>query len=67
MHPTESWRVWRIRAPFYVGVQWHPEDMNGEDSAARLFGAFVEAARRHAEAKRERAGEMSHAGFRPSE
>lgn len=34
--------------PFYVGVQWHPEDMPGEDSASRLFGAFVEAAKAHA-------------------
>ena len=37
--------------PFYVGVQWHPEDMKGEDSASRIFGALVEAARKHAEAK----------------
>jgi putative glutamine amidotransferase len=35
--------------PFYVGVQWHPEDMPGEDSATRLFGAFVDAARKRAE------------------
>src|ERR1700737_2583428 len=28
--------------PFYVGVQWHPEDMSGERSASALFGAFVE-------------------------
>src|SRR5207248_6277056 len=38
--------------PFYVGVQWHPEDMPGEESASSLFGAFVEAARRYAEKKR---------------
>ncbi len=38
--------------PFYVGVQWHPEDMGGETSATRLFGAFVEAARKRAEARR---------------
>jgi putative glutamine amidotransferase len=38
--------------PFYVGVQWHPEDMSGEESATRVFGAFVEAARRHATGKR---------------
>lgn len=37
---------------FYVGVQWHPEDMRGEKSAAKLFGAFVEAAREYARAKR---------------
>jgi putative glutamine amidotransferase len=39
------------RHPFYVGVQWHPEDMSGEDSASRLFGAFLEAAREYAEKK----------------
>ncbi len=38
--------------PFYVGVQWHPEDMTGEDSAATLFGAFIEAAREYAEKKK---------------
>lgn len=38
--------------PFYVGVQWHPEDMPGESAASKLFGAFVEAARRYAESKR---------------
>lgn len=30
--------------PFYVGVQWHPEDMAGESSAELLFAAFVTAA-----------------------
>jgi putative glutamine amidotransferase len=40
--------------PFYVGVQWHPEDMPGEESANTIFRAFVEAARKHA---RERKGE----------
>src|SRR5215212_1463027 len=39
------------RHPFYVGVQWHPEDMTGENSAASIFGAFVDAARRYAETK----------------
>lgn len=39
--------------PFYVGVQWHPEDMTGEQDATTLFGAFVEAARRRAEARSE--------------
>ena len=39
------------RHPFYVGVQWHPEDMSGEHSAETLFGAFLEAAREHAEKK----------------
>ena len=38
--------------PFYLGVQWHPEDMVEENSAEKLFGAFVEAARTYAEKKR---------------
>jgi putative glutamine amidotransferase len=38
--------------PFYVGVQWHPEDMSGENSASTLFGAFIEAAKKRAEEKR---------------
>jgi putative glutamine amidotransferase len=38
--------------PFYVGVQWHPEDMEGEQSAAELFEAFVAAARARAESRR---------------
>jgi putative glutamine amidotransferase len=37
--------------PFYVGVQWHPEDMPDESSATAIFGAFVEAARKHAREK----------------
>lgn len=37
--------------PFYVGVQWHPEDMQSEASAASLFRAFVEAARDHGKRK----------------
>ena len=37
--------------PFYIGVQWHPEDMNGEHSATALFEAFVKAAREYAEEK----------------
>jgi putative glutamine amidotransferase len=40
------------RHPFYVGVQWHPEDMSGESSAAALFEAFLKAAREYAETKR---------------
>jgi putative glutamine amidotransferase len=52
------------RHPFYLGVQWHPEDMTGEESASTLFGAFIEAARKHAE---ERAAEMSPVGVRHSE
>jgi putative glutamine amidotransferase len=39
------------RHPFYVGVQWHPEDMTAEASASRLFEAFLAAAREHAEKK----------------
>jgi putative glutamine amidotransferase len=39
--------------PFYVGVQWHPEDMTGEGSASTLFGAFVDAARKYAERKQQ--------------
>ncbi|HEX2121451.1 MAG TPA: gamma-glutamyl-gamma-aminobutyrate hydrolase family protein [Thermoanaerobaculia bacterium] len=45
--------------PFYVGVQWHPEDMSGEPSAAGIFGAFVDAARRYAEQKQTARSEMS--------
>jgi putative glutamine amidotransferase len=45
--------------PFYVGVQWHPEDMAGEDSASKLFGAFVAAARKFAEQKEKKATELS--------
>jgi putative glutamine amidotransferase len=39
------------RHPFYLGVQWHPEDMSGEGSASTLFAAFVAAAREYAESK----------------
>lgn len=34
--------------PFYVGLQWHPEDMRGEKTAEAIFSAFVAAAREHA-------------------
>lgn len=54
------------RHPFYVGVQWHPEDMGGEDSASALFSAFVEAARKYAEAKQQ-ATTLSPAGAERSE
>lgn len=54
------------RHPFYLGVQWHPEDMPGETSASALFGAFVEAARRYSE-KKQRDGELSPAGVSRSE
>lgn len=40
------------RHPFYVGVQWHPEDMNGERSAGTLFDAFIEAARHYSQQRR---------------
>lgn len=53
--------------PFYVGVQWHPEDMPGEDSASAIFGAFVEAARRHAAERRGASTEMSPAAAAHSE
>ena len=33
--------------PFYIGVQWHPEDMKDEASAVAIFHAFIEAARLH--------------------
>ena len=45
--------------PFYLGVQWHPEDMPGEDSASTLFAAFVDAARKYAEQKKKASTEMS--------
>ncbi len=45
--------------PFYVGVQWHPEDMPREESASALFGAFVDAARKYAEHKKKASTEMS--------
>ncbi len=45
--------------PFYVGVQWHPEDMPREESASALFGAFVDAARKYSEQKKKASTEMS--------
>jgi putative glutamine amidotransferase len=53
--------------PFYVGVQWHPEDMNGESSASAIFGAFVEAARKYAREKQNAAADLSPVGAAPSE
>ncbi len=53
--------------PFYVGVQWHPEDMSGENCASTLFGAFVEAARKRAETRRAAAAELSPAAAGASE
>jgi putative glutamine amidotransferase len=41
------------RHPFYVGVQWHPEDMGGESSASTLFAAFLRACVEYAKTKRE--------------
>lgn len=37
--------------PFYVGVQWHPEDMTAESTSRALFGALVEHARTRASAR----------------
>ena len=54
------------RHPFYVGVQWHPEDMAGEHAASAIFRAFVEAARRYA-AEKQRVRELSPAGGSRSE
>ncbi|MEO6259841.1 MAG: gamma-glutamyl-gamma-aminobutyrate hydrolase family protein [Thermoanaerobaculia bacterium] len=45
--------------PFYLGVQWHPEDMAGETSASDLFGALVEAARKYSQTKGKASTEMS--------
>ena len=45
--------------PFYLGVQWHPEDMSSEESAGMLFGAFVDAARKYSEQKKKASTEMS--------
>lgn len=53
--------------PFYIGVQWHPEDMAAEMSATSIFGAFIEAARRYAEARKHAATELSPAGALGSE
>jgi putative glutamine amidotransferase len=52
--------------PFYVGVQWHPEDMTGEESASMLFQRFIEACIEHARARR-LATEMSPVGAERSE
>ena len=54
------------RHPFYLGVQWHPEDMAGEGSASALFGAFVEAAKKYAQVKKA-ATNLSPAGIDVSE
>jgi putative glutamine amidotransferase len=53
--------------PFYVGVQWHPEDMPGEPSASSLFGAFVDAARRYAKKKRAGSTNLSPVGAAETE
>ncbi len=53
--------------PFYMGVQWHPEDMPGETSASALFRAFVEAARKYAGRKRQSATDLSPAGIARTE
>ena len=53
--------------PFYIGVQWHPEDMPAETSASALFGAFVDAARRYAEKKRSASTDLSPVGAAKTE
>jgi putative glutamine amidotransferase len=53
--------------PFYLGVQWHPEDMPGEPSATAIFGAFVEAALGYAGRKERASTEMSPVGAVQSE
>jgi len=53
--------------PFYLGVQWHPEDMPDEDSAKAIFGAFVDAARTYAREKENASAQMSPVGAAPSE
>ncbi|MEO8035044.1 MAG: gamma-glutamyl-gamma-aminobutyrate hydrolase family protein [Acidobacteriota bacterium] len=55
------------RHPFYVGVQWHPEDMKEESSASAIFGSFIEAARRYAAEKKQGVRELSPAGSTRSE
>jgi putative glutamine amidotransferase len=37
--------------PFYIGVQWHPEDMPGEASAEKIFDAFIQSAMKHARSR----------------
>jgi putative glutamine amidotransferase len=53
--------------PFYVGVQWHPEDMPREESASKIFRAFVDAARTYAETRHAASTELSPAGAAESE
>ncbi len=52
--------------PFYLGVQWHPEDMTAEKSGSALFTAFIEAARKHAQMKNQ-ATDLSPVGAKRSE
>lgn len=43
----------RFESPFFLGVQWHPEEMHDRDGPARtLFAAFVAAAAAHASGPR---------------
>ena len=50
-----------------LGVQWHPEDMAAESSATSLFGAFVDAARKYAEKKRNASTDLSPVGAAETE
>ena len=52
--------------PFYLGVQWHPEDMSGEPCASELFAAFIRAAQEHAKRRQQR-NDLSPVGSRTSE
>ena len=54
------------RHPFYLGVQWHPEDLTGEESAPALFAAFIEAAREHSRRK-DQSTDLSPVGAKRSE
>lgn len=52
--------------PFYVGVQWHPEDLSRERAADPLFRAFVTAAAERRTKRPELAGRNGIASKSPS-